>query len=229
MRALTITRDNLADTWDKVLLKIRNDKWRLQLNKGEPEIPRPGMLVLRFPTNKPKGRAFCEQPSRVAGLESVLEQMTGTEWTVRIRGPKEQPPESNRAQHDETGEVGLNNCFFKTERTTVHDELRFRSPAEIAIYCELSRRDLLVFPNPAAVIGGEDPKKREPDFLIFDRKGRSGILEVMGRTFHTDATKDHTRARLFKRFGILIVFETQPPWWTSSLNCCGNTSRLPGS
>src|SRR5262245_40986578 len=49
---------------------------------------------------------------------------------------------------------GLNNCYFKTEETITHDELSFRSKAEIAIYDELKKRRLLFFPNAAAVLGG---------------------------------------------------------------------------
>ncbi|MFL5337713.1 MAG: hypothetical protein ACJ8H8_32220, partial [Geminicoccaceae bacterium] len=84
--------------------------------------------------------------------------------------------------------------------------LRFRSPAEIAIYEELKTRQLLLFPNPAAVIGGKKPVKKEPDFLIF-QAGKCGILEVMGKGYHTNdnAVKDHERARLFKTFGVLCI------------------------
>ena len=78
--------------------------------------------------------------------------------------------------------VGLNDCFFKKERTILHDELRFRSKAEIAIYDELKRRDVLFFPNPGRRPGasaseyGAAVAKREPDFLIC-YKGKWGILE----------------------------------------------------
>jgi hypothetical protein len=105
-----------------------------------------------------------------------------------------------------TQEIGLNNCFFKTEQTLQHDELRFRSKAEIAIHTELSKRRLLFFPNAAAVLGGERPVKREPDFLVCF-EGRWGILEVMGDSFHNSSTaaKDHERARLFKGHGVLCM------------------------
>jgi hypothetical protein len=99
---------------------------------------------------------------------------------------------------------GLNNCFFKTETTIEHDELKFRSPQEIAIYDELKKRDLLFFPNAAAVLGGANPKKREPDFLICN-KGKWGVLEVMGDAYHHNAAKDHDRARLFKEHGVHCV------------------------
>jgi hypothetical protein len=104
---------------------------------------------------------------------------------------------------DEEEIIGLNNCFFKTETTIEHDELRFRSPAEVAIYDELKKRKLLICPNPAAVLGGSG-LKREPDFLIFD-KGKCGILEVMGKQYHNETTtvKEHERGRLFKEHGIL--------------------------
>ena len=105
---------------------------------------------------------------------------------------------------DRAPETGLNNCFFKTEMTVKYDELSFRSRAEIAVYDDLKKRGLLFFPNAAAVLGGNNPEKREPDFLICN-KGKWGILEVMGDAWHTTATKDHDRARLFKNHGVLCV------------------------
>jgi hypothetical protein len=110
-------------------------------------------------------------------------------------------------QYEPSGrqEVGLNNCFFKTETTVTHDGLRFRSPAEVALYSELKKRQVLFFPNAAAVLGGTN-EKREPDFLIC-HQGKWGILEVMGETYHTsqNAVKDHDRARLFKQHGLLCI------------------------
>jgi hypothetical protein len=100
--------------------------------------------------------------------------------------------------------IGLNNCFFKTESLIEHDQLRFRSEVETIIYNELKKRDLLFFPNAAAVLGGEKCEKREPDFLIC-HKGKWGILEVMGDTYHKNAAKDHDRARLFKKHGVLCM------------------------
>jgi hypothetical protein len=105
---------------------------------------------------------------------------------------------------DESDEViGLNNCFFEPETTIEHDALRFRSQAEVSIYEELKKRKLLFFPNAAAVLG-EEGKKREPDFLICD-KGKWGILEVMGKDYHKDPVKDHERARLFKKQGLMCI------------------------
>jgi hypothetical protein len=116
------------------------------------------------------------------------------------RGQDEIPREQEQQEED-----GLNNCFFKTESTITHDELRFRSPAEVAIYTELKKRELLFFPNAAAVLGGTG-EKREPDFLIC-HKGKWGILEVMGESYHTavNAVKDHDRARLFKQHRLLCI------------------------
>jgi hypothetical protein len=109
--------------------------------------------------------------------------------------------------------LGLNNCFFKQQQTIEHDDLRFRSKGEVAIYDELKQRDLLFFPNAAAVLGtsgteyGMNVEKREPDFLICF-KGKWGILEVNGDTFHSgviQTAKDHDRARLFQRYGLLCI------------------------
>jgi hypothetical protein len=101
--------------------------------------------------------------------------------------------------------VGLGNCSFKRDATVEYDGLRFRSLEEVALYKELRTRDLLFFPNCAAVFGGT-PERREPDFLVC-HQGKWGILEVNGGLTHTKltATQEHERARLFKRHGILCV------------------------
>lgn len=107
-------------------------------------------------------------------------------------------------------ESGLNNAHFKTEQTISHDELRFRSRSEIAIYDELRKRNVLFFPNAAAVLGREFPEereKREPDFLICHR-GKWGILEVSGEPWHSGSistAKDHDRSRLFQHYGLKCV------------------------
>jgi hypothetical protein len=109
--------------------------------------------------------------------------------------------------------TGINNCFFKEEQTILHDELRFRSRGEVAIYDELKQRDVLFFPNPAAVLGtsgreyGEKVEKKEPDFLIC-YKGKWGILEINGDEFHSGVVKtakDHERARRFNHYGLYFV------------------------
>jgi hypothetical protein len=108
---------------------------------------------------------------------------------------------------------GINNCFFKQYNTIAHDDLRFRSRGEVAIYDELKRRNVLFFPNPAAVLGttqaewGKKVEKREPDFLIC-YKGKWGILEINGDDFHTgivQTAKDHDRARLFNHYGVFFI------------------------
>jgi hypothetical protein len=114
---------------------------------------------------------------------------------------------------DEPLTVGLNNGVFFQEKTILHDELRFRSKGEIAIYEELKRRDVLFLPNPAAVFGtsaleyGAILKRREPDFLIC-LKGKWGILEINGDDFHSGivkTTKDHERARSFQHYGVFFI------------------------
>jgi len=86
-----------------------------------------------------------------------------------------------------------------------HDGLRFRSKAEIRVYDELKKRDVLFFPNATAALGGKNDK-REPDFLVC-QDGKWGILEVMGGQFHPSETaiKDHERARIFKDYGLTVI------------------------
>jgi hypothetical protein len=101
----------------------------------------------------------------------------------------------------------LNAGSLASQAALEHDGLRFRSRAEIRIYDAMKRRDVLFFPNAAAVLGGRSGEdKKEPDFLVCDH-GKWGLLEVMGDVFHPSATafKDHDRARLFKDYGLIVV------------------------
>ena len=139
-------------------------------------------------------------------LEGALKRILGDEIAVRfaeaeIREESE-PAEVEAREESQPGDVGLNNCFFKTEKTITHDGLRFRSRAEIAIYDELKSRKVLFFPNAAAVLGGTQLAPREPDFLICN-DGKWGILEVNGPCHDTTAVKDHNRGRLFQLHGLL--------------------------
>ena len=190
------TTTRWKEIWEKVLFAT-DKEWRRKLKKAEARCIRPGKLVLRFVASLPASRKYCNDASRVRELEKFLEAETGRAWAVFVQKVKDKP----------VPEDGLNNCFFKTESTILHEELRFRSPAEVALYDELKKRSLLVYPNPAAVFGGKYPMKKEPDFLVFTKEGKHGILEVNGATYHTSAnsTKDHERARLFKKFGILCI------------------------
>jgi hypothetical protein len=94
-----------------------------------------------------------------------------------------------------------------------HDDLRFRSWAEVTVYKELKIRNVLFFPNPAAVFGttgteyGARAERREPDFLIC-LKGKWGVLEINGDDFHSGivrTTQDHERARLFQKYGVYFI------------------------
>lgn len=101
----------------------------------------------------------------------------------------------------------LNAGSLVSKAALEHDGLRFRSRAEIHIHDALKCRDVLFFPNAAAVLGGPAKEdKKEPDFLVC-LNGKWGLLEVMGEAFHPSATaiKDHDRARLFKDYGLVVV------------------------
>jgi hypothetical protein len=83
--------------------------------------------------------------------------------------------------------------------------MSFNSPAEVAIAKELDRRGLLYFPNCVARVGNPDARKRVlPDFLIF-HDNKWGVLEVSGKTYHTDTTKDYARARELENYGKIHI------------------------
>jgi hypothetical protein len=105
------------------------------------------------------------------------------------------------------GDSGRNVAFSAVAETEIfeYDGLRFRSPAEIAIYKVLKQRAVLFLPNAAAVLG-KTGRKREPDFLVCSG-GKWGVLEVMGKRYHTteNALADHNRADKFENFGLSYV------------------------
>jgi hypothetical protein len=194
--------------FDTVLWGGKTEKYIVELYVNDvPEPPDFGDFD-RPPTEEEArlGEAFKDLCDPQKYLGYYLFQLRGRLWTNPHQAVTRAGSETQRApvtRPDAHQEVGLNNCFFPSDRVMKHDELRFRSPAEISIYDELKKRRLLFFPNAAAILG-ETGKKREPDFLIC-HKGKWGVLEVMGQTYHTDPVKDHDRARLFKEHGLLCI------------------------
>jgi hypothetical protein len=91
---------------------------------------------------------------------------------------------------------------YDDQKIYTHQGLKFRSATEVRIYDELIKRRVLVFPLPVAVLG--EGSYREPDFLVFTRNGRSGILEIHGSPFHPPETaaQEHARRRQFIDFGV---------------------------
>jgi hypothetical protein len=148
----------------------------------------PNKLTIRFPPGYGFQREHCQQPTCIARVEEALRRYTRLTWQVRV---------------ERDDEHGLNCAVLVSDGPIEHDGLRFRSRTETRIYDALKRRNVLFFPNAAAVLGGKDAK-REPDFLIC-QAGKWGVLEVMGERHHPSATADHDRARLFKDYGLSCV------------------------
>jgi very-short-patch-repair endonuclease len=66
------------------------------------------------------------------------------------------------------------------------------------------RTTVLFFPNPAAILGQTNNRRREPDFLICQR-GKWGILELNGNSYHQSAAKDYKRADDFVEYGLKFL------------------------
>ena len=85
------------------------------------------------------------------------------------------------------------------------ENLNFRSPPEVRIAQELKRQNIMFLPNCAGLFSdGKEMKREEPDFLIC-HKGKWGILEVDGKTYHPSAAKDHAQGRIYKLNHIKVV------------------------
>lgn len=158
---------------------------------GVPTFAHPNTLIASFPPEHKAEYEFCRDPARTGRVQDALRRITGLEWTLIV-------------QH-EWDEWGPNCGSLTSVGRIEHDGLRFRSKTETRIYDALKQKDILFFPNPAAILG-KRTVKREPDFLICFG-GKWGILEVMGDQYHnvTSAVVDHDRARLFKDYGLYFI------------------------
>ncbi|HEX2906827.1 MAG TPA: hypothetical protein VHO69_08205 [Phototrophicaceae bacterium] len=104
-------------------------------------------------------------------------------------------------------QVGNQNSYAKTP--LVWSGMRFNSKGEIAIAQALERLGVMYFPNCLARVGSRDNRQtRFPDFLVCYR-GKWGILEIDGATYHTpsSATDDHERRRQIEQHGGISYFD----------------------
>ena len=118
------------------------------------------------------------------------------------------------ARHDWRNEAvnylekrGISNQGEKIKETEPikWEYLNFRSPPEVSIAQELKKQNIMFLPNCAGLFSdGKEMLKREPDFLICN-KGKWGILEVDGSTYHPSAAKDHAQDRIYKLNNIKVV------------------------
>ncbi len=101
----------------------------------------------------------------------------------------------------------IHNQAPSSEPVRVWENLRFRSESERRVAQALDRAGAMFLPNcRVRSTDGDARRTVEPDFLVC-WKGRWGILEVDGEPFHppTRTVHDHTRDRVFKTHGVLVV------------------------
>ena len=135
MNWIKLTANSLPVVWPAVLAAIGGRLSEQLKQAAVPDIAFPGLLTLRFEKRRHPQRAYCQEPSRVARIEKVIEEISGVRWSIRVSGVKGEPSDSGPIRPAPAySDEGINNCFFKTESTILQDDLRFRSPAEIAIY-----------------------------------------------------------------------------------------------
>ncbi|MGS2776969.1 hypothetical protein ACVBAX_06280 [Robertmurraya sp. GLU-23] len=78
------------------------------------------------------------------------------------------------------------------------NSLRFRSKAEVVIYEELLKEDILFFPLPYGIMkNNSESQNKEPDFLCCYR-GKWGILEIQSKKYH-NVEYDTERSEWFKQ------------------------------
>ncbi|MGL4502183.1 MAG: hypothetical protein ACRCU2_24170 [Planktothrix sp.] len=95
--------------------------------------------------------------------------------------------------------------IYNSERKYEWNGHAFRSEQEVRIAKALDARNVLFFPNAGCRVDeGDKRHTREVDFLVV-MKGRMGVLECDGRSFHKIAADDHERDRNFQRQGITFI------------------------
>jgi hypothetical protein len=77
------------------------------------------------------------------------------------------------------------------------DGLLFRSKAEINLYDALKNRGITFAPLPVFLRGGDDYRRIEPDFVIF-QSGKIIVVEIDGPVFHAESPAEaHERTTMF--------------------------------
>jgi hypothetical protein len=77
------------------------------------------------------------------------------------------------------------------------DGLLFRSKPEINLYKALKTREITFAPLPVFLRGGDNYRRIEPDFVIF-QNGKVIVIEVDGLPFHPESlAKAHERTTMF--------------------------------
>jgi hypothetical protein len=142
--------------------------------------------------------AVLPPPERIKVTVRIDFVDVDTDWRTRLLA------------ESETQQVSNQNPFGKT--TLVWQGIKFDSEGEVKIAQELDSRGIMYLPVCLARVGS--PKNRQnriPDFLIC-HKGKWGILEVDGQTYHTptNATADHDRRRVFEQHGGISYFDRFP-------------------
>jgi hypothetical protein len=140
-------------------------------------------------------------PTRYARLNIVAKVglvEVDTDWRTRLM-----------AEAD-TKQVTNQNSY--ASNALVWESMKFNSKGEVAIAQALERLGVMYLPNCLTRVGGKDSRQaRFPDFLICYR-GKWGILEIDGATYHTptSATQDHDRRRQFEQHGGINFFDRFP-------------------
>jgi len=149
--------------------------------------------------------AFSEFNFYISFIDCELEMVEPPEdWRNRLR--------DFVSRFDVTPNQGIFN--YQNSSKLVHRQLNFRSKTEIKIFDTLVSRKLLVLPLPVAVMGS-DNDYLEPDLVVI-YKGKAGILDVQGESFHPPQTaaKEHERRRRFTQLGIQVyeIFDATRCW-----------------
>lgn len=122
-------------------------------------------------------RAVFPKEQQIDFYVGVTYAQFDTDWRSRLLA------------EDETRDTHTNQNSY-SKKPIIYNGMRFNSPPEVEIAKALERANVTYLPNCLIRTGVESGRRAFfPDFLIA-HKGKWGILEVDGRTYHQGAAVD---------------------------------------
>jgi hypothetical protein len=111
---------------------------------------------------------------------------------------------NNQTAFPSTNYPLVSRIFDKSRNKGRHFSIKFRSPAEEALFENLYDSGCLFFPCPLGVSSSfNDPYYKEPDYLIC-KNGKWAILEVVADSTHSSVVSEAKRTRQFQNHNIPI-------------------------
>lgn len=126
---------------------------------------------------------------------------------VSLTTALEENPDWRRRTQEHLGGRGITNqgrVRSDNIASIEHKGLRFRSRPELFFYMAMGSTGLPFAPLPVVVIGGAQPRRIEPDFVIWSQ-GVTMLVEIDGDNFHSEKPVEaHARLKFLLDEGVFM-------------------------